>query len=160
MMSFLNKMKSGMNQVKDKAAQTVEITRLSSQISSIHKERGSQLEKLGEIVHQANQRGRMQESIEQIQQHSNAITQVELEIESLEAQLLRVKGGKQCNCGAVIPAESRFCNTCGSEFKAEYVVSEPAQVEAEQQTNTFCTGCGLQLESDSVFCTSCGAKTE
>ncbi|MFC7678878.1 zinc ribbon domain-containing protein [Paenibacillus sp. GCM10028914] len=159
-MSFLDKMKSGMNQVKDKAAQTVETTRISSQISSKREERNVHLKKLGEIVHLANQRGNFQEVLEQIQHSSNAITQVELEIESLEVQLLRVKGEKRCSCGAIIPAESRFCNSCGSEVKEEDRVLVPAPVVVEQPVNAFCTSCGLQIESDSAFCTSCGAKIE
>ncbi|WP_422658908.1 zinc ribbon domain-containing protein [Paenibacillus sp. EC2-1] len=159
-MSFFNKMKSGMNQVKDKAAQTVETTRISSQISSKREERNLHLKKLGEIVHLANQRGNLQDALEQIQQGSYAITQVEHEIESLEMQMLLVKGEKRCSCGAVIPANSRFCNSCGSEVKVEELAPVPALDTTQQQVNAFCTSCGSQLESDSAFCTSCGAKIE
>lgn len=159
-MSFFDKMKTGMNQVKDKAAQTVEITRISSQISNKRKERSTQLEKLGEIVHQADLNGTLQESLEHIQSISTTITQVELEIESWESHLMKVKGEKRCDCGAVIPVDSRFCNSCGKEVKEEQLSPVSTETEAEQDNLLFCTSCGSPIEGQSAFCTSCGAKSE
>ena len=46
------------------------------------------------------------------------------------------------NCGAQIPAGSKFCPECG----------------AKQTTAAFCTSCGKEIPAGTKFCPECGAK--
>jgi membrane protease subunit (stomatin/prohibitin family) len=48
------------------------------------------------------------------------------------------------NCGATIPADSKFCNNCG----------------AKQEGKLFCSQCGAELPPGSKFCNNCGTKIE
>lgn len=112
-MSFFDKMKTGLNQVKDKAQQTVEATKISTQISSKRRERTAQLAGLGEMVHEAFMAGNLSDQVERIDSMSKAVLRIDGEIELLEQQLVQVKGEKVCSCGAVVPAESKFCHSCG-----------------------------------------------
>ncbi|MFM9279398.1 zinc ribbon domain-containing protein [Paenibacillus jiagnxiensis] len=172
-MSFLNKMKSSLNQVKDKAQQTVETTRLSAQISAKRKEKTTKFTELGEIVHRAYCAGELSEKVSQIDELSKAVLLIDEEIEHLEQQLLKLKGEKTCTCGAVVGYDSKFCNSCGQTLQHDespQVYDEPTKAEVtEAQSETIdqpssavklCHSCQSPIEDDSRFCTSCGAKAE
>ena len=50
------------------------------------------------------------------------------------------------NCGAVIPADSKFCPKCGYKL----VKDQPKTIE--------CPNCHKQIPADSKFCPYCGYK--
>ncbi len=78
------------------------------------------------------------------------------------------------NCGAQQPTDAKFCEECGSPQQPALskaanagsslpsAVTHPPTVPAslrgtEGSKLLFCTGCGTQLEADSIFCHNCGA---
>ncbi|MEK3785536.1 MULTISPECIES: hypothetical protein [Paenibacillus] len=124
MSNFLNKMKTGMNQVKDKANQTVETTRLSTQITLKRKDRTHQFAKLGELVYQAYVTGGANAPLEKVAAYTQTVQKLDREIEALEWQLARLKGERICVCGKVVARESRYCNHCGQPLS---ILKDPPQ---------------------------------
>jgi hypothetical protein len=140
-MSIFNKMKTGLNQVKDKAQQTVEVTKLSSQLSSKRREIQDHYEELGELVYRAsgmskNATTSMDEAEGQMTTLCREIAQLEDQVITLEQVLHRVKGEQLClSCGSVVPEESRFCSRCGKAFEPETTIVEP-EIKYYQTTYT------------------------
>ncbi|MEF2967432.1 zinc ribbon domain-containing protein [Paenibacillus sp. M1] len=173
-MSFFNKVKSGLNQAKDIAQQTVETTRLSAQISAKRKEKNAKYAELGEVVHLAFRAGELSEKIERIDEFSQAILQVDEEIKQLEQQMQKIKGEKTCACGAVVAFDSKFCNSCGRmlqdsetpqdkdtviELETPVLAAEEAPDHTALTTRT-CPNCQSPLDEHAHFCASCGATLE
>ena len=81
---------------------------------------------------------------------------LEQEIEELQAQILEQRGSKKCTtCGEQIPYAAAFCSKCGAEQPKQE--SEPA-VEPEVVDGWTCPACGQSMGSADTFCTTCGAK--
>jgi Zn-finger nucleic acid-binding protein/ribosomal protein L40E len=53
------------------------------------------------------------------------------------------------SCGAPFPADSRFCNHCGSEVTLE-----------ERRLDAICIHCGGRAASDANFCMTCGGALQ
>lgn len=124
-MSFFDKMKSGLHQVKGKAQHTVEITKLYTQIQVKKKDLQQHFAKLGETVYQSSGMGKQKaESVDDHQDQMvklcREIAHMEEEIEELEQEMHRLKGDKQCRCGSYVPQEALFCSRCGHKFAAAY----------------------------------------
>ena len=76
---------------------------------------------------------------------------------------LNVSTKKICtNCGASVPADSKFCTVCGMrmpESKPAWeapAAPEPAAAPAPQPAAPYCISCGAFIPSGSKFCTVCG----
>jgi len=143
-MSIFDKMKSGLNQVKDKAQQTVEYTKLYTQISSKRKDIQERYEQLGEIVYRASgistiASTSMDDAEVRMKGLCREIAELETQIVALEQELARVKGERVCSCGESIPYEAKFCSHCGRSFADEvYDVEKPTVVapSSSEETNT------------------------
>lgn len=67
-------------------------------------------------------------------------------------QLRVLKGTVGCpNCGAEVPANSAFCNVCGTKI-------EKIEIPRRQMGGKICPQCGTPAEDNSAFCTACGMK--
>jgi uncharacterized OB-fold protein len=55
-------------------------------------------------------------------------------------------GMVQCQCGAKMPANVKFCPECGT-----------ANAKAAPKAH-FCTSCGAKMDADVKFCPECGTK--
>ncbi|WP_028547185.1 double zinc ribbon domain-containing protein [Paenibacillus taiwanensis] len=187
-MSFFDKMKSGLSsglsQVKDKAQQTVEVTRLYSTISTKRKDIQQRYGELGELVYRASGVGKgprvsESEAEAQMARICAEVARLEIEVEQLEEEMHRVKGEKVCACGTAAPLQSKFCSRCGKSFPTP-VSSEPIDIEpvdparasgqqylkpyeevqtqagTEKAPSMSCTQCGQSLTVNDRFCISCG----
>lgn len=120
-MSFFDKMKSGLHQVKGKAQHTVEITKLYTQIQVKKKELQQHFAKLGETVYESSGIGK-QKSVtvddhqDKMVQLCRDIAKMEEEIDELEQEMHRLKGDKLCVCGTYVAQEALFCSRCGHKF--------------------------------------------
>ena len=160
-MSFLDRMKSGLSQVKDKAQQTIEITRIQAQVSAKKKEKAFVFQQLGELVHQAHLEGKLTDQAEAISGFSSSIQQLDAEIQALEIEALKVKGETACSCGAVIPLGSKYCNSCGTEVQPAVIIIEAESTQQLLESpRASCSSCHAPLQPDSIQCTACGTKVE
>lgn len=161
-LSFMDKMKLGLNQVKDKAQQTVEVTRISAQIAGKKKDKTAQYTLLGELVHEAYINQKLAEQMHHIESLSQAIQRLEGEIAALEKQLRKAKGEKICACGAVITQESRFCNHCGQAMPLEPTEIIPASRSRRDDPAIVvnCPQCGALLNGDLENCVLCGGPVK
>lgn len=84
------------------------------------------------------------------------------EINSLYAEIFanrekikQIKGVVKCeNCGADVPINAAFCNSCGTKVDRREVVKENTENER------LCPACHAVVEKDNRFCNHCGAKIE
>lgn len=71
---------------------------------------------------------------------------LEQEIAEIQAKTDKPKtegnGSIKCSCGAVLPAESRFCPNCGIAVQNDWITCS----------------CGRQIKRDMTFCSYCGQK--
>lgn len=80
-----------------------------------------------------------------------------------ELYQLSLEGKTKCDsCGAIITADSIFCNKCAAkvperDFSAIGVVSKPQSKTREVETNV-CPQCGSSLSKGALFCEKCGTK--
>ncbi len=129
-MSFFNKLKEGASKAADKAKDSVEVVRLTSQISAKRKDIEKVYLHIGETVfkaHQSNQSDDRSDLTEYIQNSSNIILMLEAEITELEAKIKAIKDEKDCVCGQVIPLDSKFCPHCGNRFEEAAAETAAAQ---------------------------------
>ncbi len=58
------------------------------------------------------------------------------------------------NCNAQVPAESKFCSSCGKTLAAQ-----AAAPQTPTSTNTVkCSSCGAEAPKGTRFCSTCGTK--
>lgn len=88
-MDLFDKMKSGLNQVKDMASQTVEVSKLHTQIFSKKRDIQHHYEQLGEIVYRAS--GMSPQSSIPMSEGEQRMTALCREISVMEMQLIQLE---------------------------------------------------------------------
>jgi rRNA maturation endonuclease Nob1 len=151
-MGFLDKLKEGATKAADKAKETVEVTRLNTQISGKKRDIERGYAKIGETVFQAYADGDLSAAEPEIQTLSQDIIGWQKEIAALEQKIKEVKNEKDCVCGKVVPLDAKFCQGCGHKFE------EPVQPVAAAVTvvQANCPSCASVIEEDARFCGNCG----
>ncbi|THF75094.1 zinc ribbon domain-containing protein [Cohnella fermenti] len=181
-MSFLKKftetVSKGVSTATEKAQQTVEITKLHTQISGKRKEIDKRFAVIGEAVYQAYLAKDLSQAESQIIPECEAIGGIRKDIEALEDRIRALRNEKECVCGNTVDYETKFCPKCGHKFdipapaaavavpvdsipdESEIVdAAEPAEEEeqpAVEAATVFCAGCGEELAPGTKFCPSCG----
>ncbi len=115
----------GVTTATEKAQQTVEITRLHTQISGKRKDVDKLLHGIGEIVFESYQLNDRSELEEKIKSACEEIVAVQAEIESLEDRILQLRNEKECECGKKVPFDTRYCPSCGHAFPEPEVAADP-----------------------------------
>ncbi|WP_168119580.1 zinc ribbon domain-containing protein [Paenibacillus sp. HB172176] len=112
-MSLFDKLKDGAAKAADKAKDSVEVAKLSTQISGKKKEIEKIYRFIGESVYNARNEGTLDQTSELINFQSRLIDDLDQEIKQLEARVRSIKNERECICGKTIPADTKFCPHCG-----------------------------------------------
>ena len=128
-----------------------DVSRLNGTISD--KER--QITQLYQSIGQAYYQRHQNDGDLEFQSETEEIKKLLSEIAQHQEEIKRIKGVVKCpSCGADVPAQAAFCNSCGTKMASHVPVQTPAG-----ETRT-CSACGAVLTKDNLFCTHCGAKLE
>ncbi|XID94096.1 zinc-ribbon domain-containing protein [Paenibacillaceae bacterium WGS1546] len=189
-MSFFKKItdsvSKGVSSATEKAQQTVEITKLNSQISGKRKEIEKLFGAIGQSAYECYSVQEMADIEERIKPHCDQITAIHEEIALLDARIKALRNEKDCICGKRVSEDTRFCPSCGHPFPV-VVEKTPIQVEAyvpeeeedgaaeegapeaaeavaeeavRQDGRQVCQNCGTPLYADSHYCPACGQPTK
>ena len=161
-MGIFDKIKQGATKAADMAQQTVEVTRLNSQISTKRKEIDKCLAQMGQFVFDAYQDHDLTAAEPQIHALSQEILNLQREIVSLEMKISEIKNEKHCpGCSNTVPYASKFCNGCGHRFEEneqlQFIEPETVSETEPEQATKACVVCNAEMESDSRFCMACGS---
>jgi len=176
LMSFLKKLtetvSKGVSTATEKAQQTVEITKLHTQISSKRKEIEKRYAQIGEAVYEAYLAKDLSKAEAAILPECEAISGLRKEIAGLEERIRELRNEKECVCGQTVPYETKFCPSCGRKFEfpepvtpevlpdqSEAPAPEAAPEEAavvEAEARAVCAECAAPLAADARFCPECG----
>ncbi|OCT13409.1 hypothetical protein A8709_17510 [Paenibacillus pectinilyticus] len=115
-MSFFDKVKQGASDAAKKAQQTVEITRLKTQISSKEREIDKIYKLIGESVYTSSLASDFSRVEANVTDYCQGITQIKEEISEIELKITEVRNEKECVCGKVVVADTKFCSSCGHHF--------------------------------------------
>ncbi|HJD45544.1 MAG TPA: zinc ribbon domain-containing protein [Candidatus Mediterraneibacter norfolkensis] len=158
-MAFLTDLDKKISMLSQGAIQkTKEVTdtaKMSSQIRMLEAQKKEALEQLGKFYY--DQYSRYGAQLEgEASQIAAGIQALEEQQRQFTESMQKIKGTMLCpNCGTEIPANSKFCNVCGT--KIDIPVSSTVQNAA---SGRVCARCGAPLEEDQLFCINCGAKVE
>jgi hypothetical protein len=118
----------GVSTATEKAQQTVEITRLHSQISGKRKEIEKLYGDIGAAVFDGYLNKDLSLAEPKVIPACEEIAAIRHEIETLENRIMMLRNEKECVCGKKLPFDTRFCPACGHPFP------EPsAQAEREPE---------------------------
>ncbi|MFD0714315.1 zinc ribbon domain-containing protein [Paenibacillus sp. GCM10027626] len=151
-MSFFDKVKQSASDAAKKAQQTVEITKLKSQISSKEKEMDDLYLNIGESVYRAHQAGGSDESEAEVAGFLKELDELQVEIQMLEERIKNIRFEKSCSCGKVVPLDARFCPDCGAQLTEEVKTDTTFG-----EIRVICSNCMAENELNSKFCLSCGS---
>jgi hypothetical protein len=178
-MSFLKKLtetvSKGVSTATEKAQQTVEITKLHTQISGKRKEIEKRHAQIGEAVYEAYLAKDLSTAEASILPACEAISGLRKEIAGLEERIRELRNEKECACGHTVAYDTKFCPSCGRKFEfpeplpvevlpeaetqaqgAPEAGSEPEPVVVEAEAKTVCSQCEAPLLPDARFCPECG----
>lgn len=192
-MSFFKKItetvSKGVSTATEKAQQTVEITRLNSQISGKRKEIEKLFTDIGESVYEAYRAHDLSLAEAKVIPACEKIVAIHSQIAALDDRIKELRNEKDCVCGQRVPYDVRFCPSCGHPFPDHHQEQLPneerseaadAEVDVEpavepEQEDTYipqpelpprsvrpqlCHNCGARLEPDSRFCHTCGQAAD
>jgi rRNA maturation endonuclease Nob1 len=121
---FTDTVSKGVTSATEKAQQTVEVTRLNSQISSKRKEIDKLFASIGESVYGAYEVNDLSLAEEKVIPFCNEITAIRSEIAVLDDRIKMIRNEKECVCGKRLPQDTRFCPSCGHPFPEPVIVEE------------------------------------
>jgi hypothetical protein len=115
-MGFFDKIKEGAGKAADLAKETVEVTRLNTQISSKKREIEKNHYRIGELIFNAFQLNDLAAVEDQVTTICQEISALLTDIQQLELKIKEVKNEKNCVCGKTIALNAKFCPSCGHKF--------------------------------------------
>ncbi|MEA4923999.1 MAG: hypothetical protein VB084_01700 [Syntrophomonadaceae bacterium] len=157
MAGFFDKLKQGVSETGKQAKVAVETNRLKMQISMKQKEIESKYTAIGQLVYKAYRNDDFSSINSELENIYHEIMACETDIEAINNKILEVKNTKECVCGNMVPAETRFCPQCGYHFKLDDSVSAEPIMDQVDDNQRVCS-CGNVMASNAKFCTACGKK--
>ena len=127
-----------------------DITKLSTNIKEVERERDEWIKQMGLWTLSQIQTLSPEKkviSIDDAKCHAmiERIKYIDENLDVLKKQLTSLKGSRICPvCHAENDANAVFCSTCGKQF--------------EKEKKEFCTNCGEEITKDQKFCVRCGKK--
>lgn len=151
-MGFFDDFGKKISQVGQGAAQQTKIfaetTKLNSHISDEEKQINNLYIQIGKNYFEAHKNN----DSDEYKDLMVGITDAQARIAQYQEQIRTIKGIRNCpNCGAEVPNNSAFCNSCGTKMPAKETA--PA---AGVQASAKCPQCGADVAADSKFCDGCG----
>jgi DNA repair exonuclease SbcCD ATPase subunit len=115
-MGFFGKIKEGASKAADLAKETVEISKLNTQISTKKREIDKSHSRIGELIFNAYLINQLPSVEQQVSTICQEIVNYQQEIRLLEIKIKEAKNEKVCVCGKTIELQAKFCPTCGHKF--------------------------------------------
>lgn len=128
-----------------------EITQINSAISDIEKKILHFFSIIGQEYYERHKSDELSEERELIETVNNLY----IEISEKREKIKLIKGVITCeSCGADVPLNAFFCNSCGAQ-----VIREESH-KNDTRKKRVCPVCNELEYEDNLFCTHCGAKIE
>lgn len=129
-----------------------DVTRLNSAISDKEKHITQLYQSIGRAYYQSHKDDRAAEFLAETEQ----IKKLQEEINQHQEEIKQIKGIVKCPCcGADVPFQAAFCNSCGTKIAPS---APPAQPPAKGMR--LCPSCGGAMGKENLFCTHCGTKLD
>jgi hypothetical protein len=151
-MSLLDKIKQGATDAAKKATQTVEITKIKSQISSKEKDQQKLFHQMGLSIYRSHLEGNVASSESEVMGCCQQIDELQMDIRMLEERIKMIRFEKTCSCGKVVALDTRFCPDCGSQLP-----QEPKPETTAGEIRVICSRCLQENELTAVNCEACGS---
>jgi ubiquinone biosynthesis protein UbiJ len=116
-MRFFDKIKDAAKKGTILAQQTVDITKINSQISSKKKEIEERYTKIGHNVYEAHRMNRRDVAEAPILKLCSEVSRLQQDITSLEQRINAIKKEKVCTCGNVVANNMKYCPKCGANLQ-------------------------------------------
>lgn len=149
--SNLGKMANGATtKAVEQAKVLAEVTKLNSQVSDEEKRVTENYTKIGKLYFELHGEDCEEAFLEMI----TLVKESHSKIQALKQKIQDVKGIVRCsNCGAEIPKNSLFCNSCGA-----HVERPKPETSNSQEATAYCSACGSEVADDALFCGICGNR--
>ncbi|MFC5652914.1 zinc ribbon domain-containing protein [Paenibacillus solisilvae] len=152
-MSFLDKLKQGASEAAKKAQQTVEITKLKSQISGKEKDQEKLFLQIGAALYRSHQAGNVADSEQEVMGCCQQLDEIQADIQLIEERIKMIRFEKTCTCGKVVALDTKFCPDCGTQLP-----QEPRPDTTIGEIQVICSKCGMENELNTKYCYSCGTE--
>ncbi|WP_051587727.1 zinc ribbon domain-containing protein [Paenibacillus darwinianus] len=153
-MSIFERMKQGATEAARKVEQTVEITKMKSQISTREKEIDRLYARTGKAVYDAYARGDLSRSETEVIDYCEQLSDLHQDIRLIQEKITNIKLEKSCpDCGKAAPVNARFCPDCGKKFPEDD--EKPAE-SIVGEIRVLCSVCGTENDIAARYCVECG----
>lgn len=134
-------------QTKDLA----DVTKLNTAISEKEKKISQLFLLIGQLYYEGHKNDETAEERDKIAEVNSLYSK----ILSNREKIKQIKGVVKCeHCGADVPLNAAFCNSCGTKVKrAETITKSPEE-------SCQCPACHAIVEKGNLFCNYCGTKIE
>ena len=155
-MDFLNefskRFSSVARSVSEKSKESAEVTRLNGDLHAAEAALERLYSRYGKACYALQAGEGSRAAAEEL---ALRIRAARLQVDELTAQRDAAREMKRClSCGAVHPAQARFCSACGKRLPEEAPKPEPVE------PGEYCPNCGAQRENGEERCPICGAPFE